>query len=396
MMLKKKVVETAAVFTGVLAMTITAITVDSSSVSATPTVAKEDVDVSADSESNVVAGISDVLNTSRIEAVDYVYNTVTIEESEVTYVTATAIDEDSSISTTLLELSEEETEWLNYLMPAIETLNVRAEASIDAEIVGKIYDGDRATIVEVGEEWTKIVSGNVEGYVYNDYCMFGVDALAYCQDNLKKIATTTATINVRTEASTDASVLDTVDEGTALVVSTAAETVDGWVAVKVDDQIGYVSADYVTVDYNVGTANTMEEEEELAKQAAKSKQVSAPKTVYGSGISASEDEITLLAALIECEAGSYEGQLAVAAVVVNRVKSSSYPSSIYDVVYQSGQFSPVTTGLVARRLNAGVSSSALQAAKEALSGTDPTAGCLSFRATYTGHAGYVIGDNVFF
>ncbi len=54
----------------------------------------------------------------------------------------------------------------------------------------------------------------------------------------------------------------------------------------------------------------------------------------------------LLAALIYCEAGNqpYEGQVAVGAVVMNRVRSGSYPNTISEVIYQSGQFGPAMTG----------------------------------------------------
>ena len=53
----------------------------------------------------------------------------------------------------------------------------------------------------------------------------------------------------------------------------------------------------------------------------------------------------LLAALIYCEAGNqpYEGQVAVGAVVMNRVRSGSYPNTISEVIYQSGQFGPAMT-----------------------------------------------------
>ena len=63
---------------------------------------------------------------------------------------------------------------------------------------------------------------------------------------------------------------------------------------------------------------------------------------------ASSDDLSLLAALIYCEAGnqSREGKVAVGAVVMNRIASSSYPSTISDVIYQSGQFAPAITCLL--------------------------------------------------
>ena len=74
----------------------------------------------------------------------------------------------------------------------------------------------------------------------------------------------------------------------------------------------------------------------------------------------------LLARLIQCEAGgeSYDGKLAVGSVVINRVKSSYFPNSVSGVIYQSGQFSPVASGRLAYRLEAGVDGSCLQAAQD--------------------------------
>ena len=89
-------------------------------------------------------------------------------------------------------------------------------------------------------------------------------------------------------------------------------------------------------------------------------------------------EKELMASLIFCEAGNqpYEGQVAVGAVVLNRVKSSVYPNSVSEVIYQSGQFSPAMSGWLDRvRANAGYSESALQAAEDALNGSNPVGDC---------------------
>ena len=135
--------------------------------------------------------------------------------------------------------------------------------------------------------------------------------------------------------------------------------------------------------------------EEAAKKAA---QTTTTMVTQNASVAANCDEVTLLAALIQCEAGSecYEGQLAVGAVVMNRLRSGAYPSSLYDVIYQSGQFTPAGNGKVASVISSGVSGSCLQAAQEALSGVDNTGGALSFRRTSSGQAGVVIGNHVFF
>ena len=66
----------------------------------------------------------------------------------------------------------EKTEWLNYMMPNVEEyVNVRVEPSTEAAIAGKLEKGDRAAVLEKGAEWTKIKSGNLVGYVSNQYCI---------------------------------------------------------------------------------------------------------------------------------------------------------------------------------------------------------------------------------
>lgn len=103
----------------------------------------------------------------------------------------------------------------------------------------------------------------------------------------------------------------------------------------------------------------------------------------------------LLASIIFCEAGNqpYEGQVAVGAVIMNRVKSAVYPNSISEVVYQSGQFGPAMTGwLDSVRYSAGYTPSAMQAAIDALSGSNPIGDCLYFDQ---GGMGYQLGDHYF-
>lgn len=108
-----------------------------------------------------------------------------------------------------------------------------------------------------------------------------------------------------------------------------------------------------------------------------------------------EADKELLASIIFCEAGNqpYEGQVAVGAVIMNRVKSAVYPNSISEVVYQSGQFGPAMTGwLDSVRYSAGYTPSAMQAAIDALSGSNPIGECLYFDQ---GGMGYQLGDHYF-
>lgn len=95
-----------------------------------------------------------------------------------------------------------------------------------------------------------------------------------------------------------------------------------------------------------------------------------------SGASVSNADLELLARIISAEARGepYIGQVAVGAVVLNRVESSSFPDSISGVVYQPGAFTAITDG----QINEAVTDSARRAARDALNGSDPTGGALYY------------------
>lgn len=132
--------------------------------------------------------------------------------------------------------------------------------------------------------------------------------------------------------------------------------------------------------------------EEEAAQTAVMESVEAVQNPIAE-VAVSEQE--LLAALIFCEAGNqpYEGQVAVGAVVMNRVRSDVYPNSISEVIYQSGQFTPAMTGWLDNVLAEGAyTESAMRAAMDALSGGNPIGDMLYFDC---GGSGYQIGDHFF-
>ncbi len=95
-----------------------------------------------------------------------------------------------------------------------------------------------------------------------------------------------------------------------------------------------------------------------------------------SGSSTVSADQYLLARLVYAEARgeSYKGKVAVAAVVLNRVRSSAFPNTISGVIYQSNAFESVSNGSI----NKTPDSDCLRAAREAMNGWDPTGGCLYF------------------
>ena len=109
--------------------------------------------------------------------------------------------------------------------------------------------------------------------------------------------------------------------------------------------------------------------------------IAGPQTLAAMGISSSggtssNSDYYLLARVISAEARgeSYVGQVAVGAVVLNRVQHPSFPNSVFGVVYQSGAFTAITDG----QINQPIANSAYQAARDALNGWDPSGGALYY------------------
>lgn len=134
------------------------------------------------------------------------------------------------------------------------------------------------------------------------------------------------------------------------------------------------------------------EEQAMSRRAAQMAWRDVSELVY------EESDLELLACLIYCEAGNqpYEGQVAVGAVVVNRMRSAAYPNTMVGVIYQNRQFSPVASGRLAARLATGANETCRQAARDAMNGSTPVGNCLYFRTVIPEINGQIIGAHVFY
>ncbi|MBA4700281.1 MAG: cell wall hydrolase [Ruminococcus sp.] len=139
-----------------------------------------------------------------------------------------------------------------------------------------------------------------------------------------------------------------------------------------------------------------EEAQRVAEEAAAAEAAAAEATAAeAASVPVMAGEQELLAAIIFCEAGNqpYDGQVAVGAVIMNRVNSGVYPGSISEVIYQPGQFGPAMTGWLDSVLaSGGYTDTAMQAAADALAGANPIGDCLYFG---NGDYGIQIGDHFF-
>ncbi len=352
-------------------------------------------------------------------------------------------------------------------------LNIREENDPESRVIGKIYHGTSADLLEQGESFSRISSGAVTGWVSNEYILTGAEAEAYAQEQGSvTIATVTAEwLNVRESPSTEADVIATVEAGQWFIVTDQG---GGWVRIDYTSGMeGFLNAEFVTVSQNYGQAISIDAEQELLElaesraaleeeeeetsaerqtetmtrqaetttTAARTSEVSTtrasettaastaaaptstaaattaapetttaaatePATTAAAGIDTSAyDDMILLAAIAQVEAGyNYDSCLAVCNVVLNRTRSSSYPNSVHDVIYQSGQFAGTGAGgMLERILLAGPASTPMQAAAAALAGTNNIGDFVHFCSdSYASSIGYpfseyvVVGGNCFY
>lgn len=291
-------------------------------------------------------------------------------------------------------------------------VNIRKEPSTDAEILGKLYRDSAAYILEKkDDDWYYVESGSVKGYVKAEYIKTGIPD----DELIEKYGTLTATVdvdglNVREDTSTESKRLTVIYMNERYPV---VEIKDDWVKINIEDDniIGNVKSEFVEIEVTFKEAISKEEEQKLLQLQAQERAKKETEIKYGDGYSYSKDDIKLLACLIHAEAGtqSYEGKLAVANVVLNRVKSSKYPDTIKAVIYQSGQFSVAKSGSLQKQLDKYHNYSSksqllsIKAAKAALEGANNIGNRLYFHSYkaaakkgYTSKSTSVkIGDHLF-
>lgn len=156
-------------------------------------------------------------------------------------------------------------------------VNVRTESNTDSEVVGKLYNNSAATVLETTDNgWYRIKSGNVEGYVKCEYVVTGDEELA------KKVSTRYAKVNtttlfVRSEPTTEASIIYMLPMGDDLVVTD--ESVEGWAKVTTEVGEGYIAKEYVVMSTEfVKAESKAEEEARLAREEEERRRADAAAT----------------------------------------------------------------------------------------------------------------------
>jgi cell wall-associated NlpC family hydrolase len=140
-------------------------------------------------------------------------------------------------------------------------VNIRSLPSEEGVILGKLYNNFAATIVEKKDDWYKVKSGSVTGYIKGEFLITGEQAEKLAKEIGKRVAhVTTETLKVRVEPGTESQVLTLVTIGDEFI---GKEEKNGWVKIVFEgDKTGYVSADYVELSYEYEEAVSIEEEQE--------------------------------------------------------------------------------------------------------------------------------------
>lgn len=332
-----------------------------------------------------------------------------------------------------------------------DNVNIRKADSVTSEVIGKLEKGAVGEIINSDGEWLNIKSGEVSGYVKAEFVLTGSEAEAFAKDYYQVVGTINDDgVNIREKASKTADVVATGYKGAQYDVNEAVtDTLDGWVCIVLENKDAYVKADFIDVKSGYPEAtvyNPKEEdkkpedtkpedkkpednkkpedtkpedtkpedtkpedtkpEEQPTTEAPAEEQPSNEQDVPATnraGISVSEEEIYLMSAIVTLESGGecYEGQLAVANVIVNRVLNGYWGSTVSDVIYAPGQFNSTNSSLLDTYKQTGGQASCLQAVREAVAGYNNIGSYLYFRtvksANLSKYSSYtIIGNHVFY
>ena len=257
-------------------------------------------------------------------------------------------------------------------------LDVFGEADESTQPIGRLYENTVVDTEEVSNDWTLISSGKVKGYVRTQYLLFGEEAESMAEGLDESQIQSAYTIE-------EAEAKEAKEAAEAEAAKKAAEDAE--------------------------KARKAAEDAEAARKAAIiANTIDGTNITYNPTITLSDEEIWIMACVIDWEAGteSYEGKLAVANVILNRLRSGYWGNTIQSVVYARSQFSGVSNGsgsastAFSNRLSNGpYYSSCMTAALEAISGTNNIGSYSSFRTVSSANLNAlskysIIGNHVFY
>lgn len=216
-----------------------------------------------------VAGIS-------LSLQQYTENTDTIAAADTAMLRTAQLPEEEVIEEVEPETEKEEKEPVSEyadvgISVADNYVNIRKKPNTESEILGKLYKGSAAKILKTKDEWVKIESGSVTGYINAEFLAIGFDAEELVDKYGTKWAEiTTTTLKVREKPSTEAITLTMVPLGETYQV---VKEKDGWYKILMDESdegdestTGWISGDYAEVKVEFEHAISIEEEEAEKKR----------------------------------------------------------------------------------------------------------------------------------
>ena len=268
----------------------------------------------------------------------------------------------------------------------VDALRVRQNPSLKAKRLGHVNKGNTLRYIDtVDDEWIAVEFNGETAYVAAQYVTINCMGPAEEQISQEQIA-------VLQDAETEQIAIQTGEE-------TVTETVVEEAVTETVNETQQAPAEEAVVAYTEEVQVTEDNGDESADGGSEEGIVLEEEAVpLAAEIVEDSYEVKLLAALIQCEAGGecYEGQVAVGAVVMNRVADPRFPETIAEVIYQPGQFTPVKHGKVDRVLASGnIYECCLEAAREAVSGVSNVGTATRFRRG-TRADGIVIQHHVFY
>ena len=294
-----------------------------------------------------------------------------ITEEEVVSAELNVVYKSNLTSTEIVDKFENNSDKGNFynkiISYTVTRLCIYSAPDLASPVVGVMYSGSIADVIERGTEWSKISSGGVVGYIRNVAVIFDDEAEVIAKSLGKEnTVVEKESLTVYSEPSSTSGSVAVLSKGESVDV---LDEYGDYIMINLAEGFGYIEKSGVSVSYGLPTAISIEEEERRAAekaaeearkaaeearkaaekaaaealQAAKDKYQNVP-TTNRAPYTATPEEIHLLAAIVYYESGwePAEGQLAVANVVLNRVLSPRFKqNTIADVIYAPGQFTGV-------------------------------------------------------
>lgn len=266
----------------------------------------------------------------------------------------------------------------NLMVAIADEVNVRAKATTDSDIIGKLNYGNVGEVISEEGDWIYFKSGEVTGYVKSDFVVIGEEAKEYMESE-DSVATPVeveveedeeeeidnSNTKPKQEEESEAPVVQTptVEETTTEAPTTEAPTTE----------------ESTTEETTTEETTTEEETDDTTSDNF----ITVQPTNRGP-IVLTQEEINLMACIVTLESGSesYEGQLAVANVILNRLQNGYWGDTVTEVIYAPYQFSSVNSPYLDYYLENGAFSTSIRAVNDALAGNNNIGSFLYFRAMY--------------